>query len=121
MAGRLRTPGRPLDAREALTRLTVREPVQGRFFELRHLAGLTLEQAAKAVGLSTMTAHRPWSSARVSLRRVIVSDTPSGLTDTASQKESPAPCGKAVGISHRKVEAAASRAEDPRSSGSRGD
>src|SRR5262245_1172849 len=38
---------------EALTRLAAKDPIKAQLVELRHFAGLTLEQAARALGLST--------------------------------------------------------------------
>jgi RNA polymerase sigma factor (TIGR02999 family) len=63
---------------EALTRLAAQDPVKARLVELRHFAGLTLEQAARALGLSTTTAHRYWNYARAWLHQAIVSDGPAG-------------------------------------------
>ena len=58
---------------EALTRLAAQDPVKARLVELRHFAGLTLEQAAKALGLSNTTAHRYWNYARAWLHQSIMS------------------------------------------------
>jgi RNA polymerase sigma factor (TIGR02999 family) len=72
---------------EALTRLAAQDPVKARLVELRHFAGLTLEEAARALGLSTTTAHRYWNYARAWLHQAIVSDGPAGLTDAASHEK----------------------------------
>jgi RNA polymerase sigma factor (TIGR02999 family) len=66
---------------EALDRLAVRDPVKARLVELRHFAGLTLEQAALALGLSTTTAHRHWTYARAWLHQAILSDGAAGAGD----------------------------------------
>jgi RNA polymerase sigma factor (TIGR02999 family) len=56
---------------EALTRLAAHDPIKARLVELRHFAGLTIEQAAKTLGLSTTTAHRHWNYARAWLHQAI--------------------------------------------------
>jgi RNA polymerase sigma factor (TIGR02999 family) len=55
-----------LDA--ALTRLAAEDPVAARVVELRHFAGLSIEDAAAALGLSRATAYRHWTYARAWLR-----------------------------------------------------
>lgn len=64
-----------LDA--ALTRLAAEDPVAARVVELRHFAGLSIEDAAAALGLSRATAYRHWTYARAWLRDA-VSDAESG-------------------------------------------
>jgi RNA polymerase sigma factor (TIGR02999 family) len=66
---------------EALHRLAERDPVKAKLVELRHFAGLTIEQAAAALGLSTTTAHRHWNYARAWLHQEVVSDRFSGDGD----------------------------------------
>ena len=56
---------------EALDRLAAKDPVKAKLVELRHFAGLTIEQAAQALGLSTTTAHRHWTYARAWLHQDI--------------------------------------------------
>jgi RNA polymerase sigma factor (TIGR02999 family) len=53
---------------EALTRFAVLEPVAARVVELRHFAGLSIEGAAEALGISRATAYRHWVYARAWLR-----------------------------------------------------
>ena len=53
---------------EALARLEQIDPVKGRLVTLRYFAGLTIEQAAEALGISRVTAHRYWTFARAWLR-----------------------------------------------------
>jgi DNA-directed RNA polymerase specialized sigma24 family protein len=72
---------------EALTRLAAQDPVKARLVELRHFAGLTLEQAAGALGLSTTTAHRYWNYARAWLHQSIVSGGPDGRGDDTSREK----------------------------------
>ena len=54
---------------EALSRLAAQEPTVARLVELRFFAGLTLEEAARSLGLSDRTAYRHWAFARAWLRR----------------------------------------------------
>ena len=54
---------------EALSELARREPLVARLVELRFFAGLTLEEAAKSLGLSERKAYRHWAYARAWLRR----------------------------------------------------
>ena len=56
-----------LDA--ALTRLAALDPDQARLVELRYFAGLTLEDTAATLGVSTATVSREWTVARLWLRR----------------------------------------------------
>ena len=58
-----------LDA--ALTRLAADDPVAARVVELRHFAGLSVEDAAAALGLSRATAYRHWTFARAWLRDAV--------------------------------------------------
>jgi RNA polymerase sigma factor (TIGR02999 family) len=58
-----------LDA--ALTRLAAEDLVAARVVELRHFAGLSIEDAAAALGLSRATAYRHWTYARAWLRDAI--------------------------------------------------
>jgi RNA polymerase sigma factor (TIGR02999 family) len=72
---------------EALTRLAAKDPIKARLVELRHFAGLTLEEAAGALGLSTTTAHRYWNYARAWLHQAIVTDGPAGPGGGASREK----------------------------------
>jgi RNA polymerase sigma factor (TIGR02999 family) len=56
-----------LDA--ALTRLTSLYPEQGRLVELRYFGGLTIEETAEAMGISSATVKRQWTVARAWLLR----------------------------------------------------
>ncbi len=69
-----RTPERAddiLELGEALTRLAQRDRQKSRVVELRYFAGLTIEQSAKKLGVSSSTIKRDWSVARDWLRREI--------------------------------------------------
>jgi RNA polymerase sigma factor (TIGR02999 family) len=50
---------------EALARLAAAEPVKAELVKLRFFAGLTVPEAAQALGLSVATAERHWTYARV--------------------------------------------------------
>ncbi len=52
---------------EALVKLTIEDPVKADLVKLRYFAGLTIEQAAKILGISRATADRYWSYARAFL------------------------------------------------------
>jgi hypothetical protein len=49
---------------EALARLAKKDPVKAKLVMLRHFAGLTVDQAAHALGISPATADRYWAYAR---------------------------------------------------------
>ena len=67
-----------LDA--ALTRLEAEDPQAAKLVELRHFTGLSIAEAAQALGISPRTADRVWSFARAWLHRE--------LTDTEADPES---------------------------------
>ncbi|MBA4107862.1 MAG: RNA polymerase subunit sigma [Pirellula sp.] len=54
---------------DALRRLEERDPDSAKLVKLRYFAGMTLEQAAEALGVSLRTAERNWTYARSWLRR----------------------------------------------------
>ena len=56
---------------EALTVLTEQHPQKAQLVKLRYFAGLTIEEAAQAMGISTATAQRHWRYARAWLYRHI--------------------------------------------------
>jgi RNA polymerase sigma-70 factor, ECF subfamily len=59
-----------LDALDrALTRLGELDPRQARIVELRYFAGLSVDETAGVVGLSTRTVKREWALSRAWLRR----------------------------------------------------
>jgi len=66
-----------LDA--ALTRLEAEDPQAAKLVELRHFTGLSVAEAAQALGISPRTADRVWSFARAWLHRE--------LADTAANPE----------------------------------
>lgn len=54
---------------EALTKLAAEDPVKAEVVKLRYFAGLSEEEAARALGISRTTAHRHWHYAKVWLFR----------------------------------------------------
>ena len=56
---------------EALKRLTVQDPRKGKVVELRYFGGLSVEETAEVLRVSTVTVMRDWSLARAWLRREI--------------------------------------------------
>jgi RNA polymerase sigma factor (TIGR02999 family) len=63
---------------EALTRLTQEDPVKAELVKLRYFAGLSVQQAADALGIARATADRYWAYAKVWLYQAV-----------AQQRESP--------------------------------
>jgi RNA polymerase sigma factor (TIGR02999 family) len=53
---------------EALTKLAVEDPRAAQLIQLRHFAGLSVEDAAEVVGISRSTAYEHWAYARARLR-----------------------------------------------------
>ena len=58
------TPSQLVALDDAIERLTVLDPLAGELVKLRYFAGLALDQAAAAQGVSTATAYRHWAYAR---------------------------------------------------------
>jgi RNA polymerase sigma factor (TIGR02999 family) len=54
---------------EAITRLAAEHPRQARLVHLRFFLGMTLNEAAEALGVDARTAYRDWAYARAWLRR----------------------------------------------------
>ncbi|GLC25144.1 ECF-type sigma factor [Roseisolibacter agri] len=54
---------------DALARLAVLDPRKARLVELRYFAGLSIPEAAAALGVSPATVGREWAVARMWLRR----------------------------------------------------
>jgi RNA polymerase sigma factor (TIGR02999 family) len=57
-----------LDLDDALTRLTAADPMAAELVKLRYFAGLSLPQAAEAMGIGARSADRLWAYARAWLR-----------------------------------------------------
>jgi RNA polymerase sigma factor (TIGR02999 family) len=60
---------------EALARLEAIDPEQAKIVELRYFVGLSVEDAAAALGLSPATLKRRWALARAWLFRELSSET----------------------------------------------
>jgi RNA polymerase sigma factor (TIGR02999 family) len=60
---------------EALEQLAIKDARKAELVKLRYFAGLTMEQAAEALGISTATAHRDWNYARAWLHRSITGNS----------------------------------------------
>ena len=56
---------------DALIRLAEKDPVKAELVKLRYFAGLTTQEAAAIVGISTATADRYWAYARAWLQNEI--------------------------------------------------
>jgi len=54
---------------ESLQRLALADPEQSRLVELRFFAGMSVEETAEVMGISTATVKREWSHAKAWLRR----------------------------------------------------
>lgn len=59
---------------EALDRLAAADPIKADLVKLRYFVGLTLPEAAAALGIPERTAGRHWTFARAWLRRAIEKD-----------------------------------------------
>lgn len=59
---------------EALSRLAQQRPEIARLVSLRYFAGLTMQQAAKALGTSLRTAERNWTYAKAWLLDAVEGD-----------------------------------------------
>jgi RNA polymerase sigma factor (TIGR02999 family) len=73
---------------EALSKFAVLHPRKAELVKLRFFAGLTNEQAAQAMGISTSTADNDWAYARSWLRLAISAQAEQRLADSAG-KNSP--------------------------------
>jgi RNA polymerase sigma factor (TIGR02999 family) len=60
---------------DALERLGELDPIAGGLVKLRYFAGLALDEAAEALGVSTATAYRHWAYARAWLCSELLKDT----------------------------------------------
>ncbi len=69
------TPDQLVALDDALARLATLDHLAGELVKLRYFAGLGLDQAAAALGVSTATAYRHWSYARAWLRSELLKST----------------------------------------------
>lgn len=65
-----------LDLDQVLTKLAAQHERKARLVELRYFSGLTMKQAANALGISIATAERDWTYARAWLHREIAGEAP---------------------------------------------
>jgi RNA polymerase sigma factor (TIGR02999 family) len=72
---------------EALDRLAQKDPIKADLVKLRHFAGLTIEEAAQALGISMTTANRYWAYARAWLHQEIISGDPAGQCERPLPKD----------------------------------
>jgi len=56
---------------EALARLQEQDPIKAKLVTLRYFGGMTIEQAAEALAISRITAHRYWTYARAWLHQQV--------------------------------------------------
>ena len=61
---------------DALEKLSALDPEQARVVELRFFAGLTEEETAEALEISSRTVHRKWLSAKAYLHRELTGSPP---------------------------------------------
>jgi RNA polymerase sigma factor (TIGR02999 family) len=62
------TPDQILAVDEALSRLAVEDATAAEVVKLRYFAGMSVEEAAQALGIHRATAHRHWAYARAWIR-----------------------------------------------------
>ena len=65
-----------LELDETLKRLAELDPRKASLVELRWFGGLSIEEAAEVLAVSTATAKREWRTARAWLRRELSPDGP---------------------------------------------
>jgi RNA polymerase sigma factor (TIGR02999 family) len=66
---------------DGLTALAAQHPEKAQLVKLRYFAGLTIEEAAEATGISVATANRRWAYARAWLFQYLESRGPTEATD----------------------------------------
>jgi RNA polymerase sigma factor (TIGR02999 family) len=59
---------------EALTKLAAKHPDKAELVKLRYFAGLSVDEAARALGISPATADRHWTFARAWLYRAVAAE-----------------------------------------------
>lgn len=69
-----------LELHDALERLQASHPRVAELVELRYFAGLTMDEAARALGTSVATAERDWRFGRAWLRRSLAAEEDTGGT-----------------------------------------
>ena len=71
---------------EALDRLALHDALSSQLVKLHYFAGLTVEQAAEALGLSRATAYRQMTFARAWLRCQLSEGDHAGCEDAPGEK-----------------------------------
>ena len=66
-----------LELNDALDKLAAKDPRKAELVKLRFFAGLTIEQAAEALGISTSTADADWAYAKSWLRVAMTDESAS--------------------------------------------
>ena len=69
---------------EALARFEAVDPLAARLVKLRFFAGLSMPQAAQALGIPLRTAERNWTYARTWLHRALAEEPPTGTDEAGS-------------------------------------
>jgi RNA polymerase sigma factor (sigma-70 family) len=67
---------------DCLKDLASTDPQQARIVELRYSAGLSIEETAEALSISTATVKRDWAVARAWLRREMTRHRPPPCPET---------------------------------------
>jgi RNA polymerase sigma factor (TIGR02999 family) len=76
---------------EGLSLLAERHPEKAKLVNLRYFAGLTIEDAAEALGVSVATANRHWAYARAWLFRHLAADPDRAPADPAAAAAAASP------------------------------
>jgi RNA polymerase sigma factor (TIGR02999 family) len=71
---------------EALTKLALQDPPKAELVKLRYFAGMTIEEAAEALGISPATAKRYWTYAKTWLYQEIAGDRPTLAEDQSEPR-----------------------------------
>src|SRR5262245_29783267 len=69
------SPGQLVALDDAIERLSALDQIAGDLVKLRYFVGLSLDQAASAMGVSTATGYRRWAYARAWLRGELMKET----------------------------------------------
>jgi RNA polymerase sigma factor (TIGR02999 family) len=72
---------------DALNRLAEQDPVKADLVKLRHFAGLTIDEAAQALDISTTTANRYWAFARAWLHQEISGRAATDASNVGNSKK----------------------------------
>ena len=70
---------------EALEKLTQKDPIKAELVKLRYFAGMTADEAAETLGISSTTGERYWNYARAWLHQQIQVDQATGSPPSTSK------------------------------------